>query len=404
MKPTLKVSIGGFIFSLDNDACQLIDDYLKKLNIHFESNPDGKDIIADVEYRMAELLQMRVGNKDGIVSAKDATDIISIMGAPNDFDFELNTQEEILAKDKNKKTGVAKRLYRDTDNRVIGGVCSGLGSYFNIDPVLVRIIFAVLLVVSLWLSDTYSLVNPFIELGMILLYIILWIAMPKAQTLEQKIAMTGKDPSIENVGQPLQKKKGSGVWKAIKIFFGIVIGIKLLSILLALIAVVALFAGFNFNNDFPSFTVALDILSLNQWDLKISALLIIVLPLIGLGYLCVKLLLWKRFTACDAAVSLLAFVVWIAACCYLGGVSLNMFKKHNVQATATETVVLAETADTLYVTTDVCVEANPVFDERSQLFYVKKGATPSIFFVPYIRLKSDSTLLFSALQHPKNFR
>jgi phage shock protein PspC (stress-responsive transcriptional regulator)/tetrahydromethanopterin S-methyltransferase subunit G len=397
MKPTIKVSIGGFAFNLENDAYQMIEDYLKKLNKHFEHNPEGKEIITDVESRMAELLQMRMDDKNGVVSAADASDIISIMGNPKDFDGE---QVESPAKEDEKKFNAKKRLYRDTDNKVLSGVCGGLGCYFNIDPVIVRMLFVVLLIVSWWLSGVFFNTNIEIfnlKFGSILLYIILWIAMPKAKTLEQKIAMTGKDPGIENIEDrtqaPLQQKRGSGVCKIITVFFGIVIGLNLFGILLSLIAIMALFFGFSFNSNYPSLTTMLDIFSLNYWDVKLSALMTVVLPLLGVGYICYKLLFWKRFTVRDAVISLIAFILWLGACCYAGGVALNMVNKHERKATATEITNLGTASDILYVKmADEYADANPVFDEDSHLLYLKEDGNSSVIYAPHIYVQKDSGL------------
>ncbi|MDR1810522.1 MAG: PspC domain-containing protein [Prevotella sp.] len=395
MKPTIKVSIGGMAFNLENDAYQLIEDYLKKLNTRFENNPEGKEIIADVEYRIAELLQMRQNGKNGAVTAADADGIISIMGNPTDFDGEQAEEASCPPKEKTQKSGLQKRLYRNPDNKVFAGVCSGLGSYFNIDPVIIRILFIALLLTSWWLPHFRGMHEVLTDTSAILLYIIFWIAMPKAQTLEQKIAMTGKDPGIENVGQPLQQNRGTGVWKVIKVCFGIIIGIKLLCILLALIATIALFLGFSFNSDYPSFTTVLDILALNHWDVKLSALMIIVLPLLGIGYLCYKLLFWKRFTVRDAVISLLALILWAGACCYIGGVALNIASKHEQSADATETIDIKTASNTLYVKMmNEYADAVPVFVKYKPLsmLYSKNAGNSSLIYVPQIVIRKDSTL------------
>jgi hypothetical protein len=215
--------------------------------------------------------------------------------------------------------------------------------------------------------------------------------MPKARTLEQKIAMTGKNPGIENVGQPLQQKRGSGVWKVLKVFFGIIIGLNLLWILLALIAALALFLGFSFNSSYPSLTTMLDILALNQWDVKLSALMVIVLPLLGIGYICYKLLFWKRFTGRDAVISLLAFILWVGSGCYIGGVGLNMANKHERRAAVTETIVVETASDALHVKIpDEYIDVNRY--EKTNLLYLKEGGNMSLIYIPHIVVREDSSL------------
>lgn len=102
MKPTIRVSIGGLAFNLEEDAFRVLDDYLKALRRHFEKNSESGEIISDIELRLSELLQMRVSSADGVVSMADALDIIKIMGSPKDFDDAL--QEEYAEEDSEKKS------------------------------------------------------------------------------------------------------------------------------------------------------------------------------------------------------------------------------------------------------------------------------------------------------------
>jgi phage shock protein PspC (stress-responsive transcriptional regulator)/tetrahydromethanopterin S-methyltransferase subunit G len=396
MKPTIRVSIGGFAFNLENDAYQMIDDYLKKLNKHFDRHPEGKEIISDVEYRMAELLRMRVNDSNAAVTTADVDNVISIMGNPADFDDGRDEVSPDSIKREDKKFNVKRRLFRDTDNKMIAGVCSGLGSYFNVDPVLVRVVFVVLFVLLIVFSrmghwDLFDFDWPSI---VILSYIVLWIAMPKAKTLEQKIAMTGKDPGIDNVGQPLQQKRGSGVWKVIKVIFGIIIGLKLLGVLLALMITIAVFWGFNFDSHTPSLTTMLDVLALNRWDVKASLLITIILPLLGIAYLCYKLLFWKRLTVGDAVVSLLAFVVLIASACYVGGIVLNMANKHQRKAVTTEAIRVETKSNTLYVKQlhEQYMDANIFLDEDTRLLYSNETQKPSFLLMPEIIVRKDDAL------------
>lgn len=171
MVKTTTVNIGGTLFNINDDAYIALEDFFYKIKAHYSSFPDNKEILNDIENRMAELLSARVG-KHHIITLDDVNYAISVIGKPKDFGFYQNSQS-------NPRSGFQqnrnRRLYRNPDNRVLGGVCSGLGAYFDIDPVLVRIIFVVLFFVGL---------GP-------LFYIIMWIIIPKACTPYQKQEMYG---------------------------------------------------------------------------------------------------------------------------------------------------------------------------------------------------------------------
>lgn len=400
MKPTIKVSIGGFAFNLEEDAYLQIDDYLKHLNNYFKNSPEGEEIIADIEARMAELLHMRVSDKNGVITVSDASDIISIMGNPKDFNNDQVDQEDYNKREDNPV--LKRKLYRDPDHGIIGGVCSGLGYYFRIDPVILRIIFVALLLFSPIVISVSSIFprssRMQIDIFIIILYIVLWIVMPKAKTLMQKISMSGADPSIENIESrtqlPLRRTKSSGLLKAIKIFFGIILGLICLSLIITLISIIAAFFGFYVNTDYPAINDILDIFSINSLDMKIMVLMALLLPIIGLCYLCFKLLLQSRFTTRDVVISVLATLLWIGACCYMGGAIWSIASKYERKATATETVNITTLSDSLYVKISGYNngEIKSLFDKETELYYSKNNKRSSILFFPQIEIRKDSML------------
>jgi len=122
-----------------------------------------------------------------VINLSDIEEIIKIMGNPSDFGAENNSE----AKQNYNNEKAYKRIYRDPDNRVIGGVCSGLGVYFNFDPIILRILF----VVALLGFGTGFLV-----------YIILWIVLPEAKTYAQKLEMRGKPVNVSNIGKKVKEE------------------------------------------------------------------------------------------------------------------------------------------------------------------------------------------------------
>jgi phage shock protein PspC (stress-responsive transcriptional regulator) len=154
------------------------------LKNHFGNDPEGAEIVSDIEARICELFLEKGKNESTVVVNEWVDEIIAIMGTPEDFAEEEGTPVPAGAPLKGKK-----RLYRDAGNQIIGGVCSGLAAYFNIDPLVVRI-----LMVILFFANGIGL----------LVYLVLWIAVPKAQTTAHRLEMRGKKVNISNIEQTVR--------------------------------------------------------------------------------------------------------------------------------------------------------------------------------------------------------
>lgn len=195
MKKTFTINISGSVFHIDDDAFEKLQKYLQLLNRHFGTAIEGQEILQDIEARIAELFIEKTGNKVEVVTNEMVDEVIARMGKPEDF---MEPEEEASAKvqaegafqDGEQKT--RRRLYRDGDNRVIGGVCSGLGAYFNIDMVILRVIFVVLFFLGVGAS--------------FLIYIILWIVVPKAKTTAQRLEMRGKEATVSNIEKSIKEE------------------------------------------------------------------------------------------------------------------------------------------------------------------------------------------------------
>ena len=195
MKKTFTINIGGSVFHIDDDAFEKLQRYLQLLNHHFGTALEGQEILQDIEARIAELLIEKTSNKVEVVTNEMVDEVIARMGKPEDFmepeeEASAKTQADETAQDGEQKT--RRRLYRDGDNRVIGGVCSGLGAYFNIDMVILRVIFVVLFFLGVGAS--------------FLIYIILWIVVPKAKTTAQHLEMRGKEATVSNIEKSIKEE------------------------------------------------------------------------------------------------------------------------------------------------------------------------------------------------------
>ena len=190
MRKAIKTNLGGFIFHIDDDAYDKLHAYLQAIGNQFGNSSESKEILNDIEARIAELFQSRISDSKQVISVSDVDEIIKIMGQPADFATDYDEQDSNNNTSQTVYTG-RRRFYRDTDNSVIGGVCSGLGAYFNIDPVLVRIIFVILFFIG---GSTF------------LVYLILWIALPAAVTTAQKLELRGEEVTISNIEKAVKKE------------------------------------------------------------------------------------------------------------------------------------------------------------------------------------------------------
>ena len=190
MKKTYNINLGGIVFHIDEDAYELLDKYLSNLRIHFSKEEGAEEIVHDMELRISELFSERLNEKNQVITLKDVEEIIAQMGKPEEFseDATQDTNEYI----KEEKT--PKRLFRDPDNKVIGGVCSGIAAYFGWDVTILRILLIILAFPIFWNG-------AFIIKGIVLFYIIAWIIIPEANTATDKLSMKGMKVNVENIGK-----------------------------------------------------------------------------------------------------------------------------------------------------------------------------------------------------------
>jgi phage shock protein PspC (stress-responsive transcriptional regulator) len=182
MKKTVRINISGLIFNIDEDAYNKLQQYLGSITNKFLNTEEGNEIIADVEARIAELFQERIGDRKEVVNLSDIDYIIEIMGAPEDF--EEVVEAEVEASEETHDRKAARRIYRDPDNRVLAGLASGIAAYLNVDPIIIRVIFVLL---------------TFFYGTSILIYLLLWIIIPEAKTRSQKLEMRGQDINLSNI-------------------------------------------------------------------------------------------------------------------------------------------------------------------------------------------------------------
>jgi phage shock protein PspC (stress-responsive transcriptional regulator) len=186
MKITLSINLGGYSFNIDEDAYAELKRYIRNLELHFAGEESSSEILSDIETRMAELFRTKITAYKQVITIEDVRQAESVMGTPED----ISDNDGRSAREKFSSPGY-HRMYRDTDNRIIGGVCAGMGSYWDIDSVIIRIIFVALILAG--------------GIGA-LVYLILYIVLPEAKTTAQKIEMKGDPVNIHNIKDAVKKE------------------------------------------------------------------------------------------------------------------------------------------------------------------------------------------------------
>lgn len=192
MKKTLNIHLGRQLFTIEEDAYESLQNYLKRLEKSFINEEGITDIMEDIEMRFAELLKDYLGPMSQVVTITEVKRAIESLGEPEEIQDEEPTQTSQQSNKTNSSfdqgTG-QKRMYRDTDNGMLGGVAAGLAEYLNLDPVIVRAAFVIFL---------------FLGFGF-LLYIILWAIIPAVKSPSDRLQMKGKPVNIDTLKEEVEK-------------------------------------------------------------------------------------------------------------------------------------------------------------------------------------------------------
>lgn len=240
MKQTVTINLAGVVYHIDNDAYETLNVYLKSIEGMLEESDSKQEIMQDIEARVAELFNehMKYGHVE-VVNLNMVNDIIAQLGSPE----MITTGEEKEAEASSTAEETAhqeemphrkKRFYRDTDRQLLGGVCAGLAQLIGIDVVWVRLLMLLLMVCQ--------------GLGL-LVYILLWIIVPAANTAARRLEMRGIEPSAENIMAEVErvresvdengnlKQQPNSNWGCLRTLFIIAATICCLPLIIALVAI-----------------------------------------------------------------------------------------------------------------------------------------------------------------------
>lgn len=182
MKKTISININGIFFHIDDNAYNTLEQYLESLRKHFSSSEGKDEILEDIEARIAELFQRKMDDTKHVIQLEDVEEVITMLGRPADISDNGSEDKEPAGEPTTRKS--RRRLYRDTDNRVLGGVCSGLGHYFDVDPIWFRLAFLIMLLFGG---------------ASILIYIAMWIIIPPAVSTAERLEMKGEYINIHTI-------------------------------------------------------------------------------------------------------------------------------------------------------------------------------------------------------------
>jgi phage shock protein PspC (stress-responsive transcriptional regulator) len=367
MDKTIKINLAGILFQTDEEAYQLLRDYLQTINARFRNVPGGNETVDDIEARIAEIFQSQKG-LSGIISKENVEAMISIIGKPEDFEHTESTSE---------LTGFGphrRHLYRNPDDTIISGVCGGIGAYLNIHSVWIRLLF-ILFTISFGIG--------------FIVYIALWIALPNANNDAQKRELYGEyfntrtyrktreqkndSASAPHYQQGNEKINAAGnafneIFRAIGEFFFIltriiliIIGIAFVlagfaSLLVFIMAFFFRYPGFFFNEsvdtglfylpDFLNFFISP---ALTPWVMILTSI-IVILPLLAMVYWGLKMIFW--FHVRDRVLSLSALVLWVLSISALAILLFNQGISFAEAGRKTEQIIVQTPSDTLYLKVD----------------------------------------------------
>lgn len=359
MNKIISANINGFVFSIDEAAYDKLKTYLENMR----RKVDNYEVMMDIENRIAELFDYKIKNGKQAIFDQDVEDIIAQIGSPEEMsneetDNQENKQEKQEASTSQSNRKKYRRLYRNDDDKVVGGVCSGVAAYFNIDPFYVRMAF----------------IGMFLLFGSgILLYLIMMVIIPKAMTPAEKLEMMGEPVDFNNLSKTIEKdirdavdRYRPGVKTGFERFLEILVKFGAVALIIFLLFVF-IPTGLGIFTAIGASFWALPVLGsymftteLEGFVILIGLLFFFVIPIVG-G--CIKILriLFKR-PPLPKAITVSMTVIWFIGFCMVAystyNIGMNFSKTHSVSQT-----------DTLNVRSESRLIIRATSDEDQTRFY-----------------------------------
>jgi phage shock protein PspC (stress-responsive transcriptional regulator) len=368
MKKTVNVNLAGTFFHIDEDAFGKLTRYLDAIKRSL-TDPQGSDeIIRDIEARIAELFSEKLENSSQVISLKELDEVIAVMGQPEDYMVDEEIFEDTSSKTKRTSTSSSKKLFRDIDDKFIAGVSSGIGHYLGIDAIWIRLIWVILVLVGFG--------SP------ILIYLLLWIIVPAAESTSDKLKMTGEPINISNIEKKFKegydtvadkvknadydkygqrvKSGASGFFDTlgsillaiVKIFvkfFGVLLVIIALSTLIGLIIGLFTFGSIDLwgHGEVMDYISLVDTTNSPIWLISLLTLLAVGIPFFILFILGLKLLV-DNLKSIGSPAKIILFVLWILSIVGLGILGIQQATEQAFDGSSvSENALPIRTGDTL---------------------------------------------------------
>ena len=332
MNEIKKCSISGVGFTFEKAAYARLDEYLQSLKKAYANNPDSEEILADIEARIAELILSAQSDAQCVVTLPIIENIIEQLGSPEDISGEEPSEKN------EPSERIPRRLYRDVENGKLGGVCAGLAKHFGVDAVWIRLAMAsplILVVIGAPFLHWLSTLGGNLCAVFFITYLILWFAIPSAKSARQKLEAEGKPISASTIanrqGATQEEKAKSSVASVVTTFgrFMVIVMKVLLGLLLfpitfvfffLLLSLVVITAGVSelFIVDIGNFAGLIDAANEVGVPLMAFALLLILVPVIYVGYLFVTLLINKKPRWWVLLATILAWILVLVGTIFAG--------------------------------------------------------------------------------------
>lgn len=374
MNKTVNINLAGTFFHIDENAYAKLSRYLDAIRKSLKGTEGSEEIMQDIETRIAELFAEKIQSHTQVVTLKELDEVILVMGQPEDYEvdeeiFEEGPHAESFSQ---PHTGVShKQLFRDVDDKYVGGVSSGLSHYLGLDAIWIRLFWVLLVVIGLG--------SP------ILIYILLWILIPPALTTSEKLKMTGKPINISNIERKFREgfdnvaekvknvdydkygnkiKTGASsffdnlgqviltLFKIFAKFIGVIIIIISLSTLIGLIIGMFTFGSMDFwgENGFTEQFILMDTTSVPFWLIALLTLFAVGIPFFALFVLGLKLLI-SNLKSMGSSVKIVLLILWVLSIIGLSVIGIQQATETAYKGSFIEEENLViKKRDTLYLT------------------------------------------------------
>lgn len=317
MNEVKKCSLSGIAFTMDIEAYNELSNYLETLKKNYKESADGAEIVADIEARIAELI-LSTQDHGRVVELPLVRNIIAQMGTPEDIAGDEEPEPQHSSADRNPR-----RLYRDTQHAKLGGVCAGIGKYFDIDPAWVRLCCFLPLLLNCfswvplfhWLSPLTGNLLAVI----VICYMVMWFAIPVARTARQKLEMNGERITADTISRSAAAKDPDATAKTVvadtvsvfgkvvlillKLFASVIVFGLVMGVVALLIGLIAILIG---SHEFVPNDIALSI--------PILGIFIALIPMMMLLYSLMCLIASRRPNGKSILVMFLIWILTIIAC------------------------------------------------------------------------------------------